>query len=1012
MKKTFAFDIGIASIGWAVVNKDLSRKKGNIERCGVFTFPEGENPKDGKSLAEPRREARGQRRVIKRKKRRLAEIKKLLKENNFDFDPRQEGINKKGEEKYQSVWFLRAKALDQKLSNDEFGRVLYHLAKKRGYSSSEVSIEDSDSGVIKDSIKKLLKEFADSGNKTIGQYLFNKYYNKKGEDGIITRVRNHPSKYNLTIDSSLIIKEINQIISKQKEFGLIISEDFSQKYKEIQKRKEQMQDMLEMAGYCSFEKKEKRAPQSSITFERFRALQILNNLQISDLKTGEVFEISPQQKKQIIIEAIKKSELKYSHIRKILNIAENFKFNNIRQAGKKNKDIKEQEKEKNTCFKFKFYYDLQKALKDQINAKDILLNEDIIDKIGLILSSVKDEKRRREKLEKLEIKPNLINAIIEIKASKFGHLSIKAIKKINNFLLEGKTYDKACQLAGYDFKDKIPDKIENVTNPVVRRVFYKYKKLLKFLCHQFGYPDQINIETARELSKSHKERRKIDELNKNNQSQNEEIIQTLEEYKIKVNGKNITKLKLWRSQQSKCPYSSQIIEVSHLQDDSALQIDHIIPYHRCYDDSINNKVLCFTKENQQKTGKTPQEYLEKDPQKWSRFTDFVINNKNFSKRKKDNLLIRDLDEEIEKSFQNRNLNDTRYVNRLIAQNTPDLLNDKEGKIKVRTISGVVTASIRKSYGLQKDRQQDNKHHAQDAIILAIISQGFVQKINISNKIDKIKNKLRLAEPWEGFKDEIQNNIDKTNVVRFPRKKVKGASHEETIYSIKKNLNENEVIKSIDIDKLEKKHLEKIYDKEGGAKIIYQQLKEFFADKAEDKFILKNNSGEKINTPKRIKIIETSTNNRQINRGIVAPSNMVRVDVYGKNNKKNIEEFFAVPVYAIDIINGKKPTKIAPFKKNLKIDDSYNFKFSLFADDIVYIENKKGEMLQGYYKKFGISSAAIDIKSINGDAIFRSIDKKTKEKKESSEKPSIGIQNLKIFKKQQIDYLGNISDWGN
>ena len=52
-------DIGITSVGWSVINLDINR----IEDLGVRIFNAAENPKDGSSLALPRRLARGRRRL-------------------------------------------------------------------------------------------------------------------------------------------------------------------------------------------------------------------------------------------------------------------------------------------------------------------------------------------------------------------------------------------------------------------------------------------------------------------------------------------------------------------------------------------------------------------------------------------------------------------------------------------------------------------------------------------------------------------------------------------------------------------------------------------------------------------------------------------------------------------------------------------------------------------------------------------------------------------------------------
>ena len=60
MKYTIGLDIGIASVGWAVINNDKSR----IENLGVRIFKKAEES-DGKSLNLARREARGSRRRLR-----------------------------------------------------------------------------------------------------------------------------------------------------------------------------------------------------------------------------------------------------------------------------------------------------------------------------------------------------------------------------------------------------------------------------------------------------------------------------------------------------------------------------------------------------------------------------------------------------------------------------------------------------------------------------------------------------------------------------------------------------------------------------------------------------------------------------------------------------------------------------------------------------------------------------------------------------------------------------------
>ena len=62
-KYVLGLDIGITSIGWAVINLDKKR----IEDLGVRLFPVAEGEK-GKSINEKRRLDRGLRRRLKRKR--------------------------------------------------------------------------------------------------------------------------------------------------------------------------------------------------------------------------------------------------------------------------------------------------------------------------------------------------------------------------------------------------------------------------------------------------------------------------------------------------------------------------------------------------------------------------------------------------------------------------------------------------------------------------------------------------------------------------------------------------------------------------------------------------------------------------------------------------------------------------------------------------------------------------------------------------------------------------------
>ena len=103
-------------------------------------------------------------------------------------------------------------------------------------------------------------------------------------------------------------------------------------------------------------------------------------------------------------------------------------------------------------------------------------------------------------------------------------------------------------------------------------------------------------------------------------------------------------------------------------------------------------------------------------------------------RKKGGFYLRRNAKEVEERFRNRNLGDTRYATRLLL----DLLArmyPEDGKRHVLARPGQLTAKLRRAWGLddlKKDvngkRQEDDRHHALDAIVLAATSESMLQRL--------------------------------------------------------------------------------------------------------------------------------------------------------------------------------------------------------------------------------------------------------------------------------------------
>ena len=145
MKKIFGLDVGTTSIGFAVIEHD-DEGQGRIRRLGVRIFPEARDPK-GIPLNQQRRQARMRRRQLRRGRQRRRDIGAVLHEAGFlpafDASPQSEWHALMKRDPYD----LRARGLDEAeaLTPYEFGRALYHLAKRRHFKARDLEEDEGSS---------------------------------------------------------------------------------------------------------------------------------------------------------------------------------------------------------------------------------------------------------------------------------------------------------------------------------------------------------------------------------------------------------------------------------------------------------------------------------------------------------------------------------------------------------------------------------------------------------------------------------------------------------------------------------------------------------------------------------------------------------------------------------------------------------------------------------------------------------------------------------------------------
>ena len=431
MKYVLGLDIGIASVGWAVLDQD----KKCIEDLGIRAFNAAEDPKTKAALAEPRRLARTARRRLCRRAERLRQTKALFVEfalvapNN-------------GESAYETTrdktdpWHLRAEALDRLLTGEELARALFHIIKHRGFKSNRKNTQDTEDGKMLAGIGSNRNTMAERGYRTAGEMLDK---DKKFAD----RKRNTHGLYDKTLDRLLLEDEIKRIFQRQRELGsALASSDMETRVLEIFNRQKPFasgDDILRKVGLCTFEHEsgELRAP-SSHHAERAMVLGKVNNL-------SRALNLTAEGRRKIVDMAYLHPKVTYAQVRKELSIPQDTHFPGLTGRRRSAQDTDDPATiEKKTSFvELKGYHSLRKALGGDGLWESISQDPDLMDTLIFALTFYKTDSDIRACLAKCGVDAPIIEAALTCESfARASHLSTLALKNIIPHLEEGMVYSE------------------------------------------------------------------------------------------------------------------------------------------------------------------------------------------------------------------------------------------------------------------------------------------------------------------------------------------------------------------------------------------------------------------------------------------------------------------------------------------------------------------------------------------------------------------------------------------
>ena len=1018
MARLLGLDIGIGSCGWAVVElPEIDPETGEITGdfaipgCGARCFDVPEEPKTKELKNKARRAARGQRRVIRRRRQRLAAIRRLLAERDLPAAP---GPLPAGTPS-GLVWELRAQGLDRRLERGEWARVLIHIANHRGFRSNSKRDRDNESET-----GKMLQALAATDTRlaawrTFGEMLARDPY-------LAARKRNRSGGYERTPLRARLQDEVAKLFAAQRRLGNpAASPELEAAYRELAFSQRPQQTSEELIGPCRFLPGEKRAPKHAPSFERFRFLARLANLEVCP-PAGRPRRLSEEERRRARELFAKQKTITFKTLRRAIGLPAGTTFEGLPLRGN--------DPESATFAEFKGTMALKESLGEARFDALLATAPEKLDAAATALIQYDAVEEIRARLHAAGLTADDVAALTTdeslprfIPFNGTGHISTAACRRLIPHLEEGLVYSEACRREGWDHAAIGLSRVTDVRNPVVSKILRECTRQIAVVLREFGPVDAIHLEMARDVGKSREERREIQKGMEERAAQRERHRRIFEECLGRSpNDEELLRYELWKEQNHRCPYTfpdeaSCIPPECLLATDNRVQVDHIFPYSRSGDDSFRNKVLCLVRANQEKRRRTPFEWFGDDPERWRLFEARIQGLKQMHPQKRRKLLARAFAER-ENEYRARHLNDTRYAMRVLRHEL-EILFPTLGRRRVFTRPGAITFLLRRAWGLdvlKKGGALGDRDHALDAIVVACTSESLLNRLT---RLHQEREELGTgrATPLvetplgatpaarERFRQMVKAAAEAVFVSRPETRRGRGPAHDATLYGFERGPDGEEVqyerknvweltpadLKRLKGDPARNAALRSILgawleraDREG---IKPEKLWQ------EDPPRLPNGPPIRRVVLERGKTMSGIKLRRGDGEAHADQASMVRVDVFTKGGR-----FYLVPVYAWQVAALAQPPsraiKSAAEEKDwYQIDRTFSFLWSLHPGSYLKAVAKNGAEFEGYFRSLDRSNGRISFSpSFNGD---------------SKAQQRFMTMTLKRLEKYHVDRLGRL-----
>lgn len=488
-----------------------------------------------------------------------------------------------------------------------------------------------------------------------------------------------------------------------------------------------------MKGNCTYIPSEKVVPKCSLLYSEYELLNEINKVRIN----GKLLDV---ETRDAIIEELFKGQKKVTH-KKLQQWLKDQQY----PSNSGTYEIRGTQKENEFACGLGSYVDFQRIF-GEITIKNEKMIEDII--LWLTLFTEQDIIKRKISQNYPEITDEQIKKILRVKCAGWGRFCRKFLMGIKSKdgefgqstimeILRSTTYNlmEIINDKKFGFEDVLKeinqsdgsvvlsyDLVEELyCSPAVRKGIWQALKIVEEIIDIFGYePSGIAIEMAREEGEKKRidsRKKKLDDLYSKLKKNPDFVALAKQLNNYEERDLRNDRLFLYFTQRGKCMYSGEPLDINNL---SAYQIDHIIPQSYIKDDSLDNRVLVKSRENQYKGNQMllSTETVRRMYSMWEQLSKVgLISQKKFS-----NLTRTEVSEDRLKGFVKRQLVETRQINKVVLGILGELYPDT----RLYGVRAEMLTALRQQYQWPKIRELNDAHHAFDAYLATSFAR-FVQK---------------------------------------------------------------------------------------------------------------------------------------------------------------------------------------------------------------------------------------------------------------------------------------------